>query len=106
MECDFKYNLSHIGDILVEGMEALFRPLASVTDLCRLMSRCELAVKRPIILKKMGARLEKIRIDTPDHPVFDDEKLHLLVEALERLAEKSECQSCAPTPEQEEPTVP
>lgn len=94
MEKDFRHNMQHLGDIVVDKLEKVFGSLKiSTRGIVQTYEIHELEKKRRNILTRIGKRLGEVRKQSPEKAIFNDEDIMKLFSTLTTVEERLEkCQ--------------
>ena len=81
-----RYNMEHIGDIVVGGIEKMFGGIKSSTwGITLTYNIHDLERKRKKIVRKIGKELVEVRQESPELEVFNNDKIAKLFSKLDNI---------------------
>ena len=81
-----RYNVQHIGDIVVGGIERVLGSIKSSTwGITATYNIHDLERRRIRLVRKIGAQLVEVRAASPELEVFSNDKLNELFTKLDKL---------------------
>ncbi len=98
MENDFRYTMEHLGDIVAGKLERVASKLGRVFGSLKTSTRGvvltydihDLEKKRRKILTSIGEQMGKVRVQSPEMAIFNDEGIMKLFTQLTTLEERIE----------------